>query len=111
MPLSLVIKAPPIGLPVKPPIDTNRKNVPFRTPISRIGEICAIKEGPSETKAPDENPYKIENTMMGALDFEGSHSASTMMEEKAVVMIMTLNRPIRSATMPGRIRPNILFRK
>jgi hypothetical protein len=48
---------------------------------------------------------------MGAFPFEGSQRASTMMAENAVVTIMTLNRPIRSAIMPGRIRPNILVGK
>lgn len=108
-PLSLEIRAPPIGLPVKPPTDTKKKNVPFRTPISLIGEIWAIKDGPNDTKAPDENPYNTQNTIMGALPREGSHRARTMMAEKAVVIIMTLNRPIRSAIMPGKIRPKILL--
>jgi hypothetical protein len=55
-PLSCVSRAPPIGLPVKPAKATQRKNVPERTPISRIGEICAMSEGARETNAPDENP-------------------------------------------------------
>ncbi len=46
---------------------------------------------------------------MGAFDFEGSQRPRTMMVEKAVVNIMTLKRPILSAIMPGRIRPNILL--
>lgn len=45
---------------------------------------------------------------MGAFAFEGSHKANTMIAENPVVMIMTLNRPMRSATIPGRIRPKIL---
>jgi hypothetical protein len=61
-----------------------------------------------DTNAPEENPYKTQNTMMGALLADGSHRARTIMAEKAVVMIMTLKRPNRSASMPGRIRPKIL---
>ena len=47
--------------------------------------------------------------MIGAFDFEGNHRARTTMAEKRVVMIITLKRPKRSAKIPGRIRPNILF--
>lgn len=46
--------------------------------------------------------------MIGMLPDDGNHSPSTTIAEKAVVTIMTLNRPTRSAMMPGRIRPNIL---
>ncbi len=47
--------------------------------------------------------------MIGMFPDDGSHSPRTMMAEKAVVTIMTLNRPTRSAMMPGRMRPKILF--
>jgi hypothetical protein len=47
---------------------------------------------------------------MGALEAEGSQRPRTIIVEKAVVMIMTLKRPILSATIPGRIRPKILGR-
>ena len=57
---------------------------------------------------PEENPYSTQKTMIGALLAEGSQRASTIMAEKAVVMIMTLNRPMRSAMNPGSIRPKIL---
>jgi hypothetical protein len=110
-PPSKETSAPPIGLPVKPPTETNKKNVPFRTPISLMGDIWAINDGPRETKAPDENPYNTQNTIIGALPFAGSQRARTMMAEKVVVIIMTLNRPIRSAIIPGRIRPKILLSK
>lgn len=100
--------APPIGLPVKPATETKRNNVPFRTPISLIGEICATSAGTRETKAPDEKPYRAANTMMGALAADGSQRASTMMAEKLVVTIITLKRPNRSAIIPGRTRPKIL---
>jgi len=50
----------------------------------------------------------MENTIIGAFALAGSQRASTMTAENAVVMIMTLKRPILSAIMPGRIRPKIL---
>lgn len=67
-----------------------------------------MSEGPRETKAPELKPYRTQKTMMGALEADGSQRARTMMEEKRVVMIMTLNLPMRSAIIPGTTRPNIL---
>jgi hypothetical protein len=46
--------------------------------------------------------------MMAGLLLPGIQSARVMTAENAVIRIMTLNRPILSATMPGTIRPNIL---
>ncbi len=97
-----------MGLPVRAPRATNRKNVPLLVPISRIGEIWAIREGPRETKAPELKPYRMQKMMMGALAADGSHRAKTIMDENAVVMIMTLKRPTLSATIPGKILPKIL---
>jgi hypothetical protein len=45
---------------------------------------------------------------MGAFEAEGIHSPRTIIVEKAVVIIITLKRPILSATIPGRMRPKIL---
>jgi len=45
--------------------------------------------------------------MIRAFEFDGSHKARTMIAEKPEVRIITLKRPMRSATIPGRIRPNI----
>jgi hypothetical protein len=73
-----------------------------------MGEIWATSDGSMDTKAPDEKPYRTQKTIMGAFEAEGSQSPSTIMVEKAVVMIMTLKRPILSATIPGRMRPKIL---
>jgi hypothetical protein len=39
---------------------------------------------------------------------DGSHNPNTMMAEKAVLMIITLKRPIRSAIIPGIMRPKML---
>lgn len=94
-----------MGFPVRPPIETHKKNVPDRTPMSRIGDICAINAGPSETNAPVENPYNTQNMMMATIPLPGIHNARTMMAEKQVVIIMTLKRPNRSAMIPGMIRP------
>lgn len=68
-----------------------------------------MSDGPIDTNAPEENPYRTQNMMIGMLPEDGSQSASTTIAEKAVVMIITLNRPTRSAMIPGRIRPKILF--
>lgn len=46
--------------------------------------------------------------MIGILPFDGSQSASTMMDEKPVVAIMTLYLPNLSPRIPGKIRPKIL---
>ena len=94
-----------MGLPVRPAKATQPNSVPVRTPMSRMGEICATSDGFIDTKAPDEKPYSTQNTMMGALAADGSHSASTITAEKAVVRIITLKRPILSASMPGRDAP------
>jgi hypothetical protein len=67
-----------------------------------------MSDGPIDTKAPEEKPYNTQNTMIGALDLDGNHNPNTIIAENAVVIIMVLNRPKRSAKMPGRIRPNIL---
>lgn len=61
-----------------------------------------------ETKAPDENPYSTVKIRIGILPLDGSQSASTMIEEKPVVAIMTLYLPNLSPIMPGKIRPKML---
>ena len=61
-----------------------------------------------DTNAPEEKPYRMQKTIIGAFEDEGSQRPSTMMAEKPVVIIMTLKRPILSAAMPGRIRPKML---
>mgnify|MGYP003662565219 CR=1 FL=1 len=67
-----------------------------------------MSDGPIDTNAPEEKPYRTQNIMIGMLPDDGSQSASTTIAENPVVMIITLNRPTLSAIIPGRIRPKIL---
>ena len=108
LPLSAVTSAPPIGEPVKAAIEIVAKRLPFLTPISRMSEIWAMRDGARETKAPEEKPKRAAKMMMGTLPWEGSQRASTMTALKVLTMIMVLKRPKWSAMMPGRIRPNML---
>jgi hypothetical protein len=107
-PLSTVTSAPPIGEPVKAATEITAKRLPFLTPISRMSEIWAMRDGARETKAPEEKPKRAAKMMIGTLPLEGSQRASTMTALKVLTTIMVLKRPKRSATMPGRMRPNML---
>jgi len=72
-PFHLEIKEPPIGFEIRAAMEMMAyiesallsslitcseltKRVPVRTPICLTSEICAIREGARETKAPDPKP-------------------------------------------------------
>ena len=97
-----------MGLPVRAATEITAKRLPFLTPIWRMSEIWATRDGARETKAPVEKPYSAANMMMGTLLRDGNQRARTMMAEKKLITIMVLKRPTRSATRPGKMRPNIL---
>lgn len=73
---------PPIGLLIRAAIDMTANSVPVRTPIFRTSEIWAIREGASETKAPEPKPKRAAKTMIGAFAAAGSQRARTMMPAK-----------------------------
>lgn len=108
-PSSRAMKAPAMGLLTSAGMASIPNCIPFRSPISRMGEICAISAGHKVTKAPEPNPYRAANTMMAALPEAGSHRANTMMPEKKAMMVWELYAPSLSAAIPGSMRPNRLF--
>ena len=88
-----------MGLPVNAATDTMAKNVPVRVPICCTSEICAMIAGASEMKAPEPKPYSAQKARIGALDLDGSHMASTRIDEKKVCY----DHDVETAEMVGRV--------
>ena len=60
---------------------------------------------------PELQPKRIENTIVEFGLLVGIQRAKTRMVERRVVMIMMLNRPRRSPSQPGIMRPKTLNEK
>ena len=57
--------APPIGVPVRPPMLIIAKPIPIRVPIRPLfGESETKHVGGSDTKDPEKKPYRMQITMM-----------------------------------------------
>src|SRR3569833_582098 len=67
-----------------------------------------MRVGARPMKPPEQKPKRTAKAMMTPVVLPGIHSASEMTAERPVMKIMTLKRPMRSPTMPGRIRPRTL---
>src|SRR3569833_2558900 len=67
-----------------------------------------MRVGARPMKPPELKPKRTAKAMMAPVVLPGIHSASEMTAERPVMKIMTLKRPMRSPTMPGRIRPRTL---
>ena len=61
-----------------------------------------------ETKVPEVQPKRAEKTYVGVGLLAGIQRASTRTVERNVVIIIMLNRPIRSPSQPGTMRPTTL---
>lgn len=97
-----------MGFAVKAAIDMVPKSRPWRIPIFWIGEIWAMRAGPKEMKAPEENPKSAAKVINAALPDAGIHRARMRIEVINDTTTKMLNRPNLSERMPGIIRPNKL---
>jgi hypothetical protein len=61
-----------------------------------------------DTNVLDENPKKAAKRILKVFVLAGIHSARAMIAEIPVQATAILNRPMRSPSQPGMMRPNIL---
>jgi hypothetical protein len=108
-PLLLAAIAPAMGGLVRDAIPATASAAPMRNPYSAgDGDRFMTRTGAKPMHAPEPIPNKAAKTMIAALDFPGSHKASSIMHVKSSIAIITLKRPYLSAKTLGTVRPKKL---
>lgn len=101
--------APAMGPPMRTPNDKTEKARPVRVPISGKALIWATQEGKSDRKAPERKPKMPVKAIIPPEVVTGIQIAKPMIEASKATRIMTLKRPILSASIPGKMRPKMLI--
>ena len=91
---------PPTGLLISAATLMIANKVPVRTPICRTSEICAMREGARDTKAPDPKPipgsqYLSRNAVVLAIVFSGRALGTEEDGERNQISIISTRNPQR----------------